>query len=76
MRGILSAARMVVIVGCTLLAVTSPIAQQKTVFTPQVYARIGSVYGTEASENVAKWRQLVSELQSEDLDEKLSLIHI
>lgn len=43
----------------------------KTVFTPQVYARIGSVYGTEASENVAKWRQLVSELQSEDLDEKL-----
>ena len=71
MRGILSAARMVVIVGCTLLAVTSPIAQQKTVFTPQVYARIGSVYGTEASENVAKWRQLVSELQSEDLDEKL-----
>ncbi len=28
-------------------------------------------YGSEASENVAKWRQLVSELQSEDLDEKL-----
>ena len=67
----LSAARMVVIVGCTLLAITSPIAQQETVFTPQVYARIDSIYGTEASEDVAKWRQLVAELQSEDLDEKL-----
>ena len=71
----LSAARMVVIVGCTLLAITSPIAQQETVFTPQVYARIDSIYGTEASEDVAKWRQLVAELQSEDLDEKLYQIN-
>ena len=71
----LSAARMVVIVGCTLLAITSPIAQQETVFTPQVYTRIGAIYGTEASENVAKWRQLVAELQSEDLDEKLYQIN-
>jgi len=36
----LTAVRSAVVVGCTLLAVTSPIAQQKTVFTPQVYARI------------------------------------
>ena len=64
-----------VVVGFTLLAVTSPIAQQKTVFTPQVYARIDSIYGTEASEDVAKWRQLVAELQSEDLDEKLYQIN-
>ena len=71
----LSAARMAVIVGCTLLAITSPIAQQETVFTPQVYARIDSIYGTEASEDVAKWRQLVAELQSEDLDEKLYQIN-
>lgn len=71
----LSAARMVVIVGCTLLAITSPIAQQETVFTPQVYARIDSIYGTEASEDVAKWRQLVAELQSDDLDEKLYQIN-
>jgi len=70
-RSILTAVRSAVVVGFTLLAVTSPIAQQKTVFTPQVYARIDSVYGSEAKEDVAKWRQLVAELQSEDLDEKL-----
>lgn len=67
----LTAVRTAVVVGFTLLAVTSPIAQQKTVFTPQVYARIKAVYGNEAKEDVAKWRQLVTELQSEDLDEKL-----
>ena len=67
----LTAVRSAVVVGLTLLAVTSPIAQQKTVFTPQVYARIDSVYGSEAKEDVAKWRQLVAELQSDDLDEKL-----
>ena len=71
----LTAVRSAVVVGFTLLAVTSPIAQQKTVFTPQVYARIDSIYGTEASEDVAKWRQLVAELQSEDLDEKLYQIN-
>ncbi|GFD96423.1 sulfate adenylyltransferase [Alteromonas sp. KUL156] len=54
---------------------TSPIAQQKTVFTEQVYARINSVYGTEAKENVAKWRQVINELQSEELDEKLYQIN-
>ena len=47
------------------------VAQQSTVFTEQVYLRISSTYGSDASEKVAKWRQLVSELQSEDLDEKL-----
>lgn len=67
----LTAVRTAVVVGFTLLAVTSPIAQQKTVFTPQVYARIASVYGNDAKEDVAKWRQLVTELQNEDLDEKL-----
>ena len=61
---------------CTLFALYllfAPVlvAQQSTVFTEQVYLRISSTYGSEASENVAKWRQLVSELQSEDLDEKL-----
>ncbi|WP_442864413.1 transglutaminase-like cysteine peptidase [Alteromonas sp. PRIM-21] len=71
----LTAVRSAVVVGLTLLAVTSPIAQQKTVFTPQVYARIDSVYGSEAKEDVAKWRQLVAELQSEDLDEKLYQIN-
>ena len=71
----LTAVRSAVVVGLTLLAVTSPIAQQKTVFTPQVYARINSVYGKEAKEDVAKWRQLVTELQSEDIDEKLYQIN-
>ena len=71
----LTAVRSAVVVGLTLLAVTSPIAQQKTVFTPQVYARIDSVYGSEAKEDVAKWRQLVAELQSDDLDEKLYQIN-
>ncbi len=47
------------------------VAQQSTVFTEQVYLRISSAYGPEASEDVAKWRQLVAELQSENLDEKL-----
>ncbi|WP_370245284.1 transglutaminase-like cysteine peptidase [Alteromonas abrolhosensis] len=75
LRSMLTAVRSAVVVGLTLLAVTSPIAQQKTVFTPQVYDRIGSIYGTEASEDVAKWRQLVDELQSEDLDEKLYQIN-
>jgi len=75
LRSMLTAVRSAVVVGFTLLAVTSPIAQQKTVFTPQVYARIGAIYGTEASEDVAKWRQLVTELQSEDLDEKLYQIN-
>lgn len=70
-----TAVRSAVVVGLILLAVTSPIAQQKTVFTPQVYARIDSVYGSEAKEDVAKWRQLVAELQSDDLDEKLYQIN-
>lgn len=71
MRSASSTLRALLVVSCTLLAITSPIAQQKTVFTEQVYARINSIYGTEAKENVAKWRQLVTELQSEDVDEKL-----
>ena len=71
MRSASSTLRALLVVSCTLLAITSPIAQQKTVFTEQVYARINSIYGTEAKENVAKWRQLVAELQSEDIDEKL-----
>lgn len=71
MRSASSTLRALLVVSCTLLAITSPIAQQKTVFTEQVYARINSIYGTEAKENVAKWRQLVTELQSEDIDEKL-----
>ena len=71
MRSASSTLRALLVVSCTLLAITSPIAQQKTVFTEQVYARINSIYGAEASENVAKWRQLVTELQSEDIDEKL-----
>ncbi len=70
-RSASSTLRALLVVSCTLLAITSPIAQQKTVFTEQVYARINSIYGTEAKENVAKWRQLVTELQSEDVDEKL-----
>ena len=71
MRSASRTLRALLVVSCTLLAITSPVAQQKTVFTEQVYARINSIYGTEASENVAKWRQLVTELQSEDIDEKL-----
>ena len=71
MRSASSTLRALLVVSCTLLAITSPVAQQKTVFTEQVYARINSIYGTEAKENVAKWRQLVTELQSEDIDEKL-----
>lgn len=71
MRSASSTLRALLVVSCTLLAITSPIAQQETVFTEQVYARINSIYGAEASENVAKWRQLVTELQSEDIDEKL-----
>ncbi len=51
------------------------VAQQSTVFTEQVYLRISATYGSDASEDVAKWRQLVAELQSEDLDEKLYQIN-
>ncbi len=56
---------------CCLLAFPSLIAQQTNVFTTNVYKRIATVYGSEASNSVADWRQLINELQSEDLDEKL-----
>ena len=51
------------------------IAQQSAVFTEQVYKRISLAYGSEAKDDVAKWRQLVTELQSEDIDEKLYQIN-
>ena len=56
---------------CASVEITSSLAQPKLVFTEQTYSRIDAVYGKDARENVAKWRQLVTELQSEDIDEKL-----
>lgn len=65
----------VLLVASVLGVLSSPIAQQKSVFTEQVYSRINTIYGREASENVAEWRQLVSQLQDEDLDEQLFAIN-
>ena len=51
-----------------VFVVASGIAQQKTVFTEQVYKRINDVYGSNAAEDVADWRQLIDELQQEAID--------
>lgn len=37
--------------------------------------RISALYGKEASEDVADWRQLIDELRAEDVDEKLFAIN-
>ena len=50
-------------------------AQQKNAFTDQIYRRIELVFGQKAAKNVAEWRQVVSELQSDDIDEKLYSIN-
>ena len=47
------------------------VAQQKNIFTPEVYSRVEALFGKNASTDVAKWRQLVAATQSEDIDEKL-----
>lgn len=49
----------------------SLIAQQKSVFTNEVYQHIKLVYGANASEEVGNWRQLINELQANDIGEKL-----
>lgn len=63
------------LVAGVLAVLSSSIAQQKSIFTEQVYSRINTIYGRDASENVAKWRQLVSELQAEDIDEQLFAVN-
>jgi predicted transglutaminase-like cysteine proteinase len=49
----------------------SLVAQQKNIFTNEVYQRIRLVYGPRASVEVASWRQLIRKLHAEDTDEKL-----
>ena len=58
-----------------LFFISTLIAQQESIFTPEVYARIDALYGKDASEDVADWRQLINELQAEDVDEKLYSIN-
>ena len=60
-------------VGFCLLSLSSLFAQQSNLFTPEVYARVKTLYGENASEDVADWRHLIDELQREDIDEKLLL---
>ena len=58
-------------VGFCLLSLSSLFAQQSDLFTPEVYTRVKTLYGENASEDVADWRHLIDELQREDIDEKL-----
>ncbi len=58
-----------------LFSVSTLVAQQESIFTPEVYVRISALYGKEASEDVADWRQLIDELRAEDVDEKLFSIN-
>lgn len=58
-------------VGICLLSLSSLFAQQSNLFTPEVYARVKTLYGENASEDVADWRHLIDKLQREDIDEKL-----
>ena len=69
--GVFSRALPIVATLYCLSTFPSLIAQQANVFTSDVYKRISNVYGKDASHTVADWRQLINELQSEDLDEKL-----
>ncbi|NQY17002.1 MAG: transglutaminase-like cysteine peptidase [Alteromonas sp.] len=46
-------------------------ANSNFVIDGEVYQRIEAIYGINASEDVADWRELMNELQTEDLDEKL-----
>ncbi len=55
-----TAARVGAVLGFFACFLTSGVAQQKTVFTEQVYQRIDMVYGSDAAEDVADWRQLYS----------------
>ena len=70
-----TAARVGAVLGFFACFLTSGVAQQKTVFTEQVYQRIDMVYGSDAAEDVADWRQLIDELQHEAIDEKLYSIN-
>ncbi|WP_420935753.1 transglutaminase-like cysteine peptidase [Alteromonas sp. A081] len=59
----------------SVLFTLSLFAQQQNLFTTEVYQRIEFVYGSEASEDVAEWRQLIDELQTDDFDEKLYAVN-
>lgn len=59
----------------SVLFTLSLFAQQQNLFTTEVYQRIEFVYGSKASEDVAKWRQLIDELQTDDFDEKLYAVN-
>jgi predicted transglutaminase-like cysteine proteinase len=47
------------------------IAQQKNFFTEEVYSRVEALFGKRGASDVAKWRQLVSNIENDDIDEKL-----
>ena len=57
--------------GLLFSAASYVVAQQKNIFTPAVYSRVEALFGKNASSDVAKWRQLVTDSQNEDIDEKL-----
>jgi predicted transglutaminase-like cysteine proteinase len=47
------------------------IAQQKNIFTKEVYSRVEALFGENGAADVAKWRQLVNNIENDDIDEKL-----
>ena len=47
------------------------IAQQKNIFTEEVYSRVEALFGKTGAADVAKWRQLVNNIENDDIDEKL-----
>ena len=47
------------------------IAQQKNFFTEEVYSRVEALFGKTGAADVAKWRQLVNNIENDDIDEKL-----
>ena len=56
-----------------LCAICTTLVRAKIDFNldSESYFRIEIAYGKEASKKVAAWRELINELQSEELDEKL-----
>lgn len=47
------------------------IAQQQNIFTEEVYSRVQALFGKTGAADVAKWRQLVNNIENDDIDEKL-----
>lgn len=59
------------LVGLFLGMTSLVIAQQKNIFTKEVYSRVEALFGRTGAADVAKWRQLVNNIENDDIDEKL-----